>query len=827
MSRTRQGVQCGLTVIALCQSVPCSADGKAECSLRLELMVVDELSAEGLSEARIRLRPAKATRVSKRRQPRQRRRSRVGRYSLEGLCAGVNRLFIEHRGYRQYRLSVRLPRAAVVPVALSPKGVQRLADVVVEAPAASSRTQSAVAIEGVALERTRGKMLAEALSEAPGVSVLRSGANAKPIVRGQFGRRLLTLFDGVRHEAQKWGLEHAPEIDSFAADRLIVVKGAASVRYGPDAVGGAIVVLPAPLRRNPGYGVVAHAIGNSNARGAALALRIDAAHRWWPGFAWRLEGNFSRAAAIESPDYPLDNTGTRIWNLGATIGYRRRSFDFRLSYRRYQAQIGVFSGLQRSTLAAFLDQIQRAEPRQVELFSSSASIDRPLQQVSHDLLLARTRLELSPWLQLSLSYALQQNLRTESDVVPEYSAGVPQLDFDLQSHSWEAVLSHRPLPIGGQWRLEGEAGLSVMLQRHVLEPNGAPALIPSYSNWALGLFAMERLVGRRVDLELGLRLDHIARNSRLTRNAYDKHSQADPSRLEQDDCTLVRPDATALEEAYRCPTNFRSLTALLGGRWRIGQGYVAQLSASSAARAPFVDEQYIDGSAPSSPIIAQGDPSLGVETTWGLSASLSGVHRYIDFDVSAYFNWINDYIYLAPQRDADGNLRTFSTIRGEFPLRVHRPIDAVFYGVEASLTVGRRLPLQVDLRSAAVWAKDVENDAFLLYVPPLRVRFALTYKPPAWWRLRDSFVEIAALAVAKQTRVDLDADFAQAPDGYLLLGASAGTSIDLGQHRVAVNLQLSNLLNRRYRDYTSLLRYYADEPGRAFLLRLSYYHDAG
>ena len=74
----------------------------------------------------------------------------------------------------------------------------------------------------------------------------------KPIIRGQDERRNLILFDRVRHAGQKWGVDHAPEIDPFAAGSITVIKGAGGIRWGPDAIGGVVLVDPLPLRRTPG-----------------------------------------------------------------------------------------------------------------------------------------------------------------------------------------------------------------------------------------------------------------------------------------------------------------------------------------------------------------------------------------------------------------------------------------------------------------------------------------------------------------------------------------------------------------------------------------------
>jgi iron complex outermembrane receptor protein len=43
------------------------------------------------------------------------------------------------------------------------------------------------------------------------------------------------------------GVANMPEIDPFMAQKLTVIKGAAGVRYGSDAIAGVIMVEPNPL----------------------------------------------------------------------------------------------------------------------------------------------------------------------------------------------------------------------------------------------------------------------------------------------------------------------------------------------------------------------------------------------------------------------------------------------------------------------------------------------------------------------------------------------------------------------------------------------------
>ena len=89
---------------------------------------------------------------------------------------------------------------------------------------------------------------------------------------------------------------------------------------------------------------------------------------------------------------------------------------------------------------------------------------------------------------------------------------------------------------------------------------------------------------------------------------------------------------------------------------------------SSASRVPNADEAYMLSSAPTMPVYVYSDPSLGVETTWGASPTLGLEYSWFHAEVSAYANVIQDFIYFAPELDADGNPSFDVTIRGAFPL---------------------------------------------------------------------------------------------------------------------------------------------------------------
>ena len=80
--------------------------------------------------------------------------------------------------------------------------------------------------------------------------------------------------------------------------------------------------------------------------------------------------------------------------------------------------------------------------------------------------------------------------------------------------------------------------------------------------------------------------------------------------------------------------------------------------------------------------------------------------------------------------------------------------------------------------------------------------------------------------VTKQKRFDLAADFVKPPDAYVLLGAEVGTETCILGQKTRFAVQGANLTNARYRDYTSLMRYFADEPGWQVWARMSVFFDS-
>ncbi|PID82009.1 colicin I receptor, partial [bacterium DOLZORAL124_64_63] len=91
------------------------------------------------------------------------------------------------------------------------------------------------------------RTLPEALRDTPGVMIQKTThGHGSPFVRGFTGRQNLLLVDGVRINNSTFRsgpVQYWNTVDSYAIDRLELVKGQGSVLFGSDAIGGTLNTL--------------------------------------------------------------------------------------------------------------------------------------------------------------------------------------------------------------------------------------------------------------------------------------------------------------------------------------------------------------------------------------------------------------------------------------------------------------------------------------------------------------------------------------------------------------------------------------------------------
>ncbi len=662
-----------------------------------------------------------------------------------------------------------------------------------------------------ALERSAGEDLATTLSQVSGV-VAAGGTTdqSKPIIRGQTERRLLLLTDGVRHEGQRWGPDHAPEIDPFSAGQITVIRGAAGVRYGPDAIGGVVLVAPPPMRQTRGVGGKAMLLAGSNAALGYGALRLDAATGPRAGAGWslRVEGNHSTRRDAQAPDYVLGNTAGHTSNAALAVERQGDRATLRLGARYHSMEAGVFYGVRLATPDEFQAQLTADRPVSADLWTADRTVDAPRQAVDHLLTTAHLDTDLGAW-SLAAVYAFQRNHRQEYEQVRSAVDG-PQYDFLLRTHSLDLALSQPRTTTGyGVW--SGTFGLQGRFLENVYTGWN---LLPNHRASGGGLFGLERLSLGIADIEVGARVDGLARQVYMDEDDHARHRARN---------SLGAADCTVSAGVARCPTAYTGASVSLGGLVHLVPDHVdLKGDISRATRFPDSDELYLIGAAPSLPVFGLGRPDLGPETTWANSATLGLRWPWLEAELSGFWNRTRDYIYFGPDLAADGGPAFEQTVEGSWPRYATKPINAVFTGTDGLVRLGPAAVVGAELGAALVRARDTDAGTGLVGTPADRAQGRLLIRPPTGPALEALAFGPSAQCIAQQTTTPAAQEFAPPPAGVCLLGAFAEAELPVGHHHLRLAATGSNLLDTRWRDYTSLVRFYADEPGRDLRLRATY-----
>lgn len=172
------------------------------------------------------------------------------------------------------------------------------------------------------------RTLPEALREAPGVSVQKTGhAQGSPKIRGLTGFYTLLLVDGVRVNTSIWrsgNVEYWNTVDPWSIDRVELVRGPGSLLYGSDAVAGAGQAFsrgPLDYDGSPGLRTRSSLIVRAASAENAFFERLETRGRadrfgWHGGVTYRDHGPLVGGASTGEMPY---------------TGYRELDFDGQLA----------------------------------------------------------------------------------------------------------------------------------------------------------------------------------------------------------------------------------------------------------------------------------------------------------------------------------------------------------------------------------------------------------------------------------------------------------------------------------------------------------------
>ena len=734
-----------------------------------------------------------------------------GKFVIEDLCPEEDSLVFSIIGYRDSLISIE---GDFWNVSLTETSVELESVLISDEREKISGTQTmsrqSINLEDRAVDRTSS--LASIASEVDGVTFISTGSNVeRPVIHGLYGNRVLVLNNYIKHGFQNWGDDHAPEINIASVERISVLKGSSGVRFGPEALGGAIIVEPDPMDLRKPYYLKINSGYQTNGKGANFSLKTG---KGFDNFAFNAGLSYMKLGDRHAPSYSLTNSGKEEIGLNLGLHYHLNDFDIKL----YYSYVDINLAMLRSSIFHSGNAISRAISSDTPLFIRpfSYDINEPNQLVDHHL----TKVNINWWYdeneKITFTFGRQLNKRKEFDV--RRNADRPIIDLDLISTDlmldWDHSFSERS---------EGLIGFHFFNQDNDNNPGTSTTpYIPNYNTNRYSFFLIENLKFGKNLFEVGARVDYEDYNVRgrdISQNIFrDEHSL--------NNVTF----SIGYENQFSESLSFRSN---LGSAWRTPNMSELYSFGSHGFKNSFGLLRYYyneDQELRTDRVVIMSESKLSSEKSLKLINELDYNSDKNDVKLTLFSNYILNYVFERP-------IGLYGTIRGPMPYFIFDQNDVLFIG--SDLTFKRKFTnkFKTSLSLNYLWSNNLDNNGKLINQPPVRIEKNFIFETESFWKVNFSEISLtpsytfqqfqAPMTITPESLIngennitaDTDIfDFKDAPEGFFLLDFSWKLNINDFTASIIVN----NVLNKKYRNYLNYMRYFADDMGRNFIFNLSY-----
>jgi len=676
----------------------------------------------------------------------------------------------------------------IVPLAHAqgtPQNPQQLDTVVVTANPLGSDLFDMVppvsVLRGRELDLRRGATLGETLDGVPGVTTSYFGPNVgRPIIRGLDADRVRIMSGGLGVlDASGLSQDHGVPVDPLVVERLEVVRGAAALLYGGNAVGGVVNAIDNripvdPITRIGGRAEVGAGSADQARNGAGVleagnglfALHADLYSRQArdlkiPGYA--------RSARLRALDPRNEEPRNRLPNssnhgdggaLGAALTFGERGY-VGMSYAGYNQDYGTV-----------------AEP-DVRIEMKNARWDLAGEVRNLDGFITGVRFK--------AGYTDYQHR--------EIAGGEPETQFINKGREARIEATHGRLgPLTGAF--------GVQIADFAFSALGDEAFVPQTDNRSAALFLFEELPLGALKLNFGGRIER--------------------ARVESAGGGPEDPDTGLPRFGAAGSRRFTPKSLAVGGQYDLAPGLAISANLSHTERAPSYYELFANGAHAATGVYETGNRSLPLEKANGIDLQLKMRSARASGSIGAFYNRFRNYIALF----ATGNTRSAGGERNPaedpanpgqtpagddiLPESAVRPVSAVFYGLEAEgrlrLLEAAGGRLEGTLRGDYVRARDRDTGRPLPRITPLRLGTGLA------WTAGPLDARLDVTHVFRQGRVAAN----ELPtDGHTLVGLALSYRIRAGAANVDTFLKVTNLFDQEARLHASFLKDIAPLGGRS------------
>ncbi len=662
------------------------------------------------------------------------------------------------------------------------------------------------------IQRHLGGSLMKTLERLPGIKTIGIGSGqSKPLIRGLGFNRVVVVEKGIKHEGQQWGADHGLELDQFAVGDVELIKGAASFIYGSDAIGGVINTKPQIVPSEHSLSGSVNLIGKSNNHLFGTSANLSGRQKHWffdSRYTYQDYGDYRVPAdrvyvydyAVNLHNQQLRNTAGRENAIHFSTGYLGR--DWRSVF--YLSNVYSKSG--------FFANAHGLEPRSVdEPFhdASSRDLQKPYQEVNHLKLINSTTYRWNRH-KFELEAGFQHNLRQEYSqyvnhgYMPSVLPDSLNISSDLERQFDKKIYSlnlRDEISLGGH---DFTIGINSDYQDNTI--GGWTFLVPAFWQTTAGIFLYDKYkLSDRMVLHAAMRYDH----SKIRMYNYTDWFVSGPAEGEAG-------SGDKLTRAADLKRNFNSVVWSAGLNYNLDE-FALKANIGKSFRMPIAKELGANGVNYHYFSYERGNANLSPEKSYQADLSLSWTTSQWSMQVSPFFNYFSNYIYLNPTAEHDYYYGAGNQVFRYAQSKVMR------YGGEMTVKYSFRKSLSMEFLAEYLHARQLSGDKkgyTLPFSPPASGLLNLTWSPKSSLKLKDSYFSIDYRLVAAQFNI---VPPEKKTPGYGLLNLQAGSTFPFGQRSIMLSIQAQNLLDTRYLNHTSFYRLIElPEQGRNIILSIKY-----
>jgi iron complex outermembrane receptor protein len=622
---------------------------------------------------------------------------------------------------------------------------------------------------------TPSATLAGALMSQPGMiaSTFAPGAS-RPIIRGFDNFRVLVQENGIgSHDASTLGEEHAVSIDPLVVDRVEVVRGPATLRYGSQAIGGVVNAFTGRIPEIvPPKGISFATRGGLSSvdGGADGAFKVTAG----AGNVAVYADAFKRHAGdYDTPHGKQFNTFVDSEGFALGTSLIGRDGYIGMAFSRFASVYGI-PGEEALEHRPFIDLLQDKVQARGEWRMRSGGVEA-----------------IRFW--LGSSWYIHDELAFHD---PGDPAEV-ETKFKNRQTEGRLELEHQPV-LTALGELRGAVGVHFGQKRTTALAFEGDGLLDPARTDSLATFWFEDLqLTKRLRLQAAIRLEQ----------------------------TTV--EGVGLDGGIPMPFErmFMPLNASFGILYELQGGVVARLTGQHSERAPADAELFSKGAHHASETFEIGNPFLAKERAETFELGLRKATSPFRFDAAAFYTRFDGFIFKGlTGLECNGTLASCGPAAADpteetFAQVLYGQRDATFYGVElfGELDVAKvwRGVWGIDGRYDFVHASFADAEGGNVpRIPPHRAGLGIYYRDLNW------FARLGFLHAFDQDRVG---ENEEATKGYTLLSADLAYAFKLDPRsalgpELVIGLKGENLLDDDVRNHVSFTAHEMLLPGRAIRL---------